>query len=51
MGTVLDNIVQAIVYTAKTFLTNNLPLIVVFGIAIGLIFWLVRKARGASRGK
>jgi len=50
MGEILDTIVQAVIATVISFLTNNLPLIIVLGVSIGLVFWLVRKARGATRG-
>lgn len=51
MGSVLDGIVQNIISTVVSFLTNNLPLIVVLSVSIGLVFWLVGKARGATRGR
>ena len=50
-GGVLSITVQAIITTGLSFLTTNLPLIVVLGVAVGMVFWLIRKAIGAIRGK
>jgi hypothetical protein len=50
-GTVLSTTVQAIITTAISFLTSNLPLIVVLGVAFGMVFWLIRKAINAIKGR
>ena len=50
-GTVLTTTVQAIIATAISFLTTNLPLIVVLGVAFGMVFWLIRKAINAIKGR
>ncbi|MFC1789848.1 hypothetical protein ACFLYY_02650 [Patescibacteria group bacterium] len=49
-GTVLDTVVQAIINVVITFLTDNLPLIIVLGVSISLVFWLIYKARNATHG-
>ena len=47
LGTLVYSIVNVIV----AFFTANLPVIVILGVCISLVWYLVRKARGASRGK
>lgn len=51
LGSVLDEIVQAIISTFLTFISDNLPLIVVLGVTVGMVFWLIRKTRGALTGR
>lgn len=51
LGNTLDTVVQNIIETAINFITNNLPLIVVLGVAVGMTFWLIRKALSAIRGR
>jgi len=48
---ILDETVQSGLTVAIDFLTANLPLIITIGIAIGFVFWLVYKFKGALRGK
>lgn len=51
MSTVLDTSVDSVVDVLLAFFTNNFPLIVILGVSVGLVFWLVRKAVRATRGK
>jgi hypothetical protein len=50
-GGVLNTTVQSIITVGISFLTANLPLIVVLGVAVGMVFWLIRKTVRAIRGK
>lgn len=50
-STLLNGLVLSIVNVIVTFFTNNLPIIVILGVCISLVWYLIRKARGASRGK
>ena len=43
--------IQAIVGAIVTFFTNNLPVIVVLGTVVGLVWYFVHKARSAGRGR
>jgi hypothetical protein len=47
----LNGLVLSIINVIVTFFTNNLPIIVILGVCIGLVWYFIRKARGASRGK
>jgi hypothetical protein len=48
---VLNSIVLAIVNVIVTFFTNNLPIIVILGTCIGLVWYFVHKAQGSSKGR
>ena len=47
----LDATITSVIDTAIEFLANNLPLIVTLGVAVGILFWLIRKAIKAVRGR
>lgn len=51
LGAVLSTVVQAVISTFITFITANLPLIVVLSVTVGLVFWLIRKVRSALTGR
>ena len=51
VGAVLADVVQTIIAVGIDFLTANLPLIIALGVAIGLVWFLIAKARGAIRGR
>jgi len=51
LAPVLSETVQAMISVFITFITANLPLIVVLGVTVGLVFWLIRRARGALAGR
>jgi hypothetical protein len=51
VSSALDTTVTSIISTAVDFLTNNLPLIITLGVAVGILFWLIRKAVRAIKGK
>lgn len=51
LSPVLSETVQAMISVFISFVTTNLPLIVVLGVTVGLVFWLIRKARGALSGR
>lgn len=47
----LNGVVQSIIGVVITFFTNNLPLIVVLGVSIAMVFYFIHKAKRAGRGK
>lgn len=49
-GSVLSGLVDSIISTAISFLTDNLPVIIVLSVSVALLFWLVNKARRAISG-
>jgi hypothetical protein len=49
-GNVLSDIVQSIIGVVVSFLSTNLPVIVVLGVCISFVFWLIYKARSAGHG-
>jgi ABC-type Co2+ transport system permease subunit len=49
-GSTLSGIVNDMITTVISFLTTNLPVIVILGVSVGLVFWLIRKARAALGG-
>jgi hypothetical protein len=50
LAPVLGSTVQALIATFISFVTSNLPLIVVFGFTVGMVFWLINKAKNGARG-
>lgn len=48
---ILNETVQAGLSVFISFLTNNWPLIATVGIAVGLVFFLYYKFKGALRGR
>jgi len=47
----LNGIVLSIINVIVSFFTDNLPIIVVLGVCIGLVWYFIHKARAAGRGK
>jgi len=50
LAPVLTSTVQALISTFISFVSANLPLIVVFGFCVGMVFWLIRMAKRGARG-
>jgi hypothetical protein len=50
-SSLLNGLVLAIINVIVSFFTNNLPIIVVLGVCIGLVWYFIHKARAAGRGK
>lgn len=50
-GGVLNTTVDSVIEIAVDFITANLPIIVVVGVAFGMVFWLIRKIVNAIKGR